>query len=291
MRWGKFKRIFLKNPYIMSRFQAERIFRAGFPTFEEMIEGAKDRFGLPVEAWADFNMVIAERGRREEVSTKFLRVKQALKEYISSHRKLVISCLIVILTISFFTLIPVGRSLAKEFFDMIIRVVDDRVIVENRNPDYQDVEYGDTVIIEQEDDTDTDMQPIAKAFSNMDEFIEEVGFQPIVIQGGWCEYSSIELLSNSDLGQSLTTKYVDENGLQLTVIQRWNSNTDISFVSEGVGFEERPILNDIVMYCTIDQYDHTFSGVALLDGSILMVGAEDGADIELLLDSLGEYSK
>lgn len=291
MRWGKFKRIFLKNPYIMPRSQAERIFRTGFPAFEEMIEGAKERFSFPIEAWADFDEVIAARAKKEKGSVKFLRVLQTSVSRIVSHKKLVIVCLIVILTISFFTLIPVGRSLAKEFFDMMIRVVDDRVIVENRNPDYQDVEYGDTVIIEQEDDTDTDMQPIAKAFSNMDEFIEEVGFQPVVIQGGWCEYSSIELLSNSDLGQSLTTKYVDENGLQLTVIQRWNSNTDISFISEGVGFEERPILNDIVMYCTIDQYDHTFSGVALLDNSILMVGAEDGADIELLLDSLGEYSK
>lgn len=276
----------INNPYIMSRAQAERIFKSGFPTFEEMIEGAKDRFRLPLEAWADFDAVIAEK---TGINKKLRGSVMILREVVLGHKRLAIGLLIAISILSFFTLVPAGRTLAKNFFDMIIRIDGNRLIIQSRNPDYVDAIYGedgDTIFVERPKEADIAYTPGVEMFSNIDKFIEKTGYRPIVVDSEWCEHSSIELRSTSEQGLILTTKYLDREGLQINIIQQWNSDAEMSCITNAEGYEERIILDNRVMYYSIDVIDHSFGGVALLDDSIVMIGAEEGVDIELLLDSI-----
>ena len=49
----------LKRPvYMISYSEAQRIFDNGFPSFEDMIARAKNRFNLPSYAWKEFDSVI-----------------------------------------------------------------------------------------------------------------------------------------------------------------------------------------------------------------------------------------
>jgi fructose-1,6-bisphosphatase/inositol monophosphatase family enzyme len=45
-------------------------------------------------------------------------------------------------------------------------------------------------------------------------------------------------------------------------------------------------LGDIELYHSIDPVDGTFNGVSLLDNSIIMIGAENGVDVDKLLKLL-----
>lgn len=74
LTWRKIKRIGFDHPYfdylkrtghLLSDKEAERIL-ADFPTFEQMIESAKKKSGLPPEAWKDFDDVIANRALRQK---------------------------------------------------------------------------------------------------------------------------------------------------------------------------------------------------------------------------------
>lgn len=44
--------------YMISYLEAQRIFDDGFPSFEDMIAGAKNRFNLPPNAWSEVDRVI-----------------------------------------------------------------------------------------------------------------------------------------------------------------------------------------------------------------------------------------
>ena len=70
LKWRKMMKIALDHPFFeyrgehISRKEAERILGPEFPSFEEMIEGAKKRFDLPEEAWAIYDEAIAKNAKK-----------------------------------------------------------------------------------------------------------------------------------------------------------------------------------------------------------------------------------
>ena len=68
-----------KDKEVLISLEAEKKFNEGFPSFEEMIEGAKSRFSLPKDAWADFDAVIKKRADHKGGQRKPRKIKKYLK--------------------------------------------------------------------------------------------------------------------------------------------------------------------------------------------------------------------
>jgi len=295
MRWRKIRKIFLDHPYfeyktdVMSRKEAERIFNSGFPTFEEMIEGAKKRFNLPLETWAGFDDVIALRASKKTHRNVFRQSNTTFNGFISRHKRLAIVCMAIILLISFFTLVPFGRALVADFFNMLIRVFDGRIEITNQNPDYDSFEYVN-LIAEQYDQNNPggsesgDNEPVY--YPDIEHFVEKTGLEPVTIGTDWLKCQTIESIDDADLGMVLTVHYVTKDGLAVVETQSWGKGEDVSFRVKDAIYSKTSILGNKEFIYTTDLVDGSFMGTALLDNSLLTIGAEKGVDTDLLIKAI-----
>lgn len=290
MRFSKLEKLALDHPYFdckvhcMPPKEAELVFNSGFPSFEEMIEGAKIRFNLSIDAWHDFDVAIATRAARQKKGTQR---RTGLLNFILTHKRLSATLLIVILSISFFSFTSLGRALAKSFFDMISQVVGNRVVIQNQDSFYNDHGYYNLTAIQY--DTSSDMTTDADKpiyYSNVKMFVEETGIIPVTLGADWLLCQAIQGRFDEDLGVSLTIQYITSDGLLVNVTQLWGVDENISFQAEGADYEKAFIMGNKELYYTTDPVDGSFNGTALLENSILVIGAENGVDISLLLKAL-----
>lgn len=285
MWWQEQKRILLDHPYfdcrpgaVLSRTGAELIYKSGFPTFGEMIQSAKMRFGLSADEWAPFDEVIASRTvpPRHEKDANFF----------TAHKRLSVAMMIVILVLAFFSLVPFGRALAADFFNMIMRIVDGRIEISSENPDYDKYEYFN-LVAEQFNEGDTEyIEENAPVFyPSIDEFVRETGYAPVTMNAEWLRCQKIQSYSDDMQGLTLTIQYATSEGALVVATQRWG-DADIVFEVEDARYEKALILGDTELYYAIDPSDGSFNGTAVLSDSLLFVGAEKKVDMEKLLETL-----
>ena len=298
MRWRKFIKIILDHPFfeyrpnkILSWSEASRIFNSGFPTIEETIVAAKARYQLPSEAWLDFEAaIIKHRAMKQHPISIIKRALLSLKSYISNHKRVAVFTAVLILILSFFTLAPTGRALAKEFFNMIIQVIEDRIEITNENPTYEDSVYDDNIDEKYipKDDNDDHYNEVDGMISYPDikHFVEETGLIPITLKADWLTCQTINYLDTKDIDRTLNVQYSTSDGLAVSVTQIWYTDDDYSARIADVEYEKSIILGDKELYHAIDPVDGTFNGVSLLDNSVIMIGAESGVDVDKLLKLL-----
>ncbi len=285
MWWRKQKKILLDHPYfdchsdvILSRKEAERIYNSGFPTFEEMIDGAKKRFDLPKNAWHHFDEVISSKAQpQRDISINFF----------AAHKRLAVALMIILIVISFFTLVPFGRALAADFFNMIMRVIDGRIEITSEYPDYEKYENVN-LVAEQYNEVDSENieENVPISYPNIEAFISKTGLTPITITADWFKCQTIQSYEDEEQGLTLTVQYLSSEDLLVMVTQRWNNEQNIAFQVEDATYDKATILNNIELYYAIDPIDGSFFGTAVLDDSLLIVGAEKGIEIDRLLDIL-----
>ncbi len=292
MRWWKLKNIYFDHPYFdytnntLSEAEAECVFNTGFPTFDKMVKGAKKRFDMPPEAWADFDKVIAERA-----STKRQwKMTKRIGAYISQHRRLAIVCLAVVLIVSFFTLVPFGRALAASLFDMIMRVIEGRIEVTSQNPDYDDYNYVNLTAEQYNKDNIGDSESTYEKdllyYPDIERFVKQTGLAPVTLKTDWLTCQTIQSLDDKDLGITLTVQYLTRDGLYVVVTQRWGLGKDIVFRVEGATYNKTIIFGNKELFYTTDPVDGSFVGTALLDDSLLIIGAENGIDTGQLINAM-----
>jgi hypothetical protein len=240
MRWRKFIKIILDHSFfeyrpnkILSWSEASRIFNSGFPTIEETIEAAKARYQLPSEAWLDFEAaIIRHRAMKQNPFSNIKRTLLSLKSYISNHKRAAVITTVLILILSFFTLAPTGRALAKEFFSMIIQVIEDRIEITNENPTYEDSIYDDNIAEKYipKDDNDDDYNEVDGMISYPDikHFAEETGLIPITLKADWLTCQTINYLDTKDIDRTLNVQYSTSDGLAVGVTQIWYTDDDYS---------------------------------------------------------------
>lgn len=286
MWWWKQKKILLDHPYfdchsdgILSRKEVERIYKSGFPTFKEMIDGAKDRFDLPKNAWHHFDEVISSRAanHRGEIEINFF----------AAHKRLAVALMIILIVISFFTLVPFGRALAADFFNMIMRVIDGRIEITSEYPDYEKYEYVN-LVAEQYNEGDSEYieENVPISYPNIEAFISKTGLTPITITADWFDCQTIQSYEDEEQGLTLTVQYLTSEDLLVMVTQRWNTEQNMVVEIKDTAYNSAIILDNTDLLYAIDPIDGSFNGTAILDDSLLIIGAEKGIDINKLLEVL-----
>lgn len=284
MWWRLEKRILLDHPYfecnpdvVLSHKEADELFNAGFPSFTEMIDGAKKRFDVPLNAWDKFDEVIQPK------DNKFHR------SFFAGHKRLAIVSMVILLVISFFTLIPFGRALAADFFDMIMKIIDGRIEITSENLDYERYEFVNLVAEQYNLDNEGGSDPddnLPVFYPDIKAFVSETGFEPITITADWLQCQTIQSLQNEEQGLTITIQYLTLDGFLVVVTQRWDMQQNIAFQIEDSTYHKARILGYAEIYYAIDSTDGSFAGTAVLDDSLLIIGAEEGIDIEKLLETL-----
>ena len=289
MWWRKQKKILLDHPYfdchsdaIISRKEAERIYNSGFPTFKEMIDGAKERFDMPTNAWHHFDEAISSRAtnHRGEIEINFF----------TAHKRLAVALMIILIVVSFFTLVPFGRALAADFFNLIMRVIDGRIEIASEYPDYEKYEYVNLIaeqyIQDNKDDSDYLEENTPIFYPDIEAFISKTGFTPITITADWLECQTIQSYEDEEQGLTLTVQYMTSEDLLIVVTQRWDTKQNMSTQVDHTSYRSAKIHGNIDLLYAIDPIDSSFNGTAILDDSLLIIGAEKGVDTKELLKIL-----
>ena len=284
MWWRLGKKILFDHPYfecnpnvILSRKEADEVFNAGFPAFSEMIGGAKERFDLPLNAWDKFDEVIQSKENKSH------------RSFIAGHKRLAIVSMVILLVISFFTLIPFGRALAADFFDMIMKIIDGRIEITSENPDYERYEFVNLVAEQYNQDNEGGSDPDDNApvfYPDIKAFVSGTGYEPITIKADWLKCQTIQSLNNEEQGLTITTEYLTLDGFFVMVTQRWDTQQNIAFQVEDTTYNKATIFENTEFLYTIDSVDGSFNGMATLRDSLLFIGAEQNVDIEKLLETL-----
>ncbi|MGE5494655.1 MAG: hypothetical protein ACM3S4_05080 [Burkholderiales bacterium] len=289
MRWRKQKKRLLDHPYfdcnpdvVLSRKETEQIYNSGFPTFEEMVDGAKKRFDIPLDAWSDFDKVIALRSIKSH--------RENNNGFIVRHKRLAIALVAILLVISFFTLIPFGRALAADFFNMIMRVLEGRIEISSENPDYDKYEYvnltAEQYNMDNEGGSDSVDVNSPIFYPNIEDFVSKTGYIPVTISADWLKCQTIQSFSNEEQGLTLTIQYLTSDGFLVVLTQRWNTGQNIVFQIEDATYNKVKIFGNTELLYAIDPVDGSFNGTAVLSDSLLLIGAEKGVDVEKLLEIL-----
>jgi len=105
-------------------------------------------------------------------------------------------------------------------------------------------------------------------------------------EADWLELKTIYSITDEDIGVMLMTEYQTSDALAVNMIQEWGSEVNSSTHVKGATFQKAIIMDGKELYHVIDPIDGTFSGTAVLDDSLLDIGAEKGVDVEALIDLL-----
>jgi len=212
------------------------------------------------------------------------------KGFVIKNMRLAVVVMVLLLVISFFTLVPFGRALAVDFFEMFMRVIEGRIKITTQNSDYERYEFVNLKAeqYEKDDESDTDLidENIVIFYPDIKEFVAKTGYTPVTIAADWLKCQSIQSFNDKDQGLTLTVKYTTEDGFLVVVTQRWNDKQNMTVQVEDAIYRKASILGSIELIYAIDPVDGSFNGIALLDDSLLMIGAEKGVDIDLLFKAL-----
>ena len=285
MWWRLQKKIIFNHPYfecnpdvVLSRKEAGKVFDSGFPTFTEMIDGAKERFDVPQNTWDKFDEAIQS-----------LKDNKSHRNFIAGHKRLAIVSMVILLVISFFTLIPFGRALAADFFNMIMRIINGRIEITSENPNYEKYEFVNLVAEQYNRDNEGGSEPDNNRpifYPDIDKFVSETGFKPVTISTDWLECQTIHSLDDDDMGLTITVQYLTTERFFVVTSQKWNYQDGIVFQVEDETYNKTKIFGDTDFFYAIDSEDGSFAGTAVLDDSLMIIGAEKGVDIERLLKTL-----
>jgi hypothetical protein len=194
--------------------------------------------------------------------------------------------MIVIMILSFFTLVPFGRALAADFFNMIMKIIDGRIEISSENPDYEKYEYFNLVAEQyNEGDSDNIEENAPIFYPNIEEFVMHTGYTPITINTDWLKCQTIQSYKNEAQVLTLTIQYTTSDGALVVVTQQWGG-VDVVIEVQNANYIKAKILNNIDLLYTKDSVDGSFNGTAVLSDSLLFVGAEKDIDIEKLLKTL-----
>lgn len=210
-------------------------------------------------------------------------------------RKAIIASIVAAL-ISFFTLVPQGRAIAKSVIDWAITFFDNGVvIVENReNKDPSIVSFGaeaDSTPSPTKSGADVNTVDDTEHYyySSIEEFIEQFGKNPFILDNPEARLKSLRYNKSNTSGVSSLVSIYDYRGHEFTLIQDW-SNTG----SPGAYFfGENEIFykdyQDKQIICWSERRDNTANGLLLLEDSQVIIGAEDLPELWALFDQLRSY--
>lgn len=224
MNERKFNKLLKEHPYIAddsfvrSATSAKQLAAECTCTADVLIMKAEARSDLPPAAWNGFHAALAKQANAE---VKINRGND-ISHFIRIHRKLAITGVVIIFTLGFFTLVPVGRALAKDAFEIIISVFDGSLHAQQQgNP------QGLTPI---------DFENLPDHFDTLESAAEAVGRPVAKIVNDSVSIISISIFTSQNTMFTIRTGYCTSSGASLVVTQ--NLFSEDSGWSSSVGIAE-----------------------------------------------------
>lgn len=273
-------------PFIRSAAEAQRIIDSGkCASFATTLRRAMFLADMTDETKAMATRLLRKAERRERRHSP----KAALR------RKAIIASIVAAL-ISFFTLVPQGRAIAKSVIDWAITFFDNGIaIVENR-------ENKDPSIVEFSAEADSTPPPIESGvdvnmdddiehyeYSSIEEFVQAWGKNPLILDNPEVTLTSLCYNKDDEAGISSLVAHYDYQGHDFFLLQDWSDtgNPDAFFSGENEIFYKD--YQDKQMICFVDTRDNTANSLLLLDDSQIMIISENLPELWALFDQLRPY--
>lgn len=125
--------------------------------------------------------------------------------FLRNHRRLAVAGIIILLIISFFTLVPTGRALAKEAFEIIISIFDEQLHAQQTE--------------EQVNLSPIDFGTLPDQFQTLEEAADQIGRPLAKLSDASYTMSRIKLDKIENVMLTLRTEYSMPNGGTLMLIQ------------------------------------------------------------------------
>lgn len=273
-------------PFIRSAAEAQRIIDSGkCASFATTLRRAMFLADMTDETKAMATRLLRKAERRERRHSP----KAALR------RKAIIASIVAAL-ISFFTLVPQGRAIAKSVIDWAITFFDNGIaIVENR-------ENKDPSIVEFSAEADSTPPPIESGvdvnmdddiehyeYSSIEEFVQAWGKNPLILDNSEAKLKSLRYNKDDEIGISSLVSIYDYHGYEFLLIQNWSdtgSDTACFFGENEIFYKT---YQDKQMICWSEQRDNTANGLLLLEDSYVLISIEDLPENWLLFNQLRPY--
>lgn len=268
---------------VMSYAEAEEMLRIqGCPTVEHILNKAKSKVNWPNEAWEQAEAIIKANGHKNRFMTR------QSKNGVLYRKALVLACGFIILLTGFILFAPAGRAFALQVRQAIIRLFDNRAAVEMADPDYAVRTYDSSIAEKYTSDLDeaakSEMSSESRSqeFSCIEDFIDETGYSPYVLDVNDYSVESITYASSPHYGNSLTIQYKPSMGGIIVSTQIWDLSTDITTFADG-SFAHHIAQHGNIVYYSVDKTDKSFYGVTVLGDSVLYISASDSIPLESVL--------
>ncbi|MEG1523538.1 MAG: hypothetical protein RR475_00750 [Clostridia bacterium] len=254
-----------------------RITIATLPSIEEMTENCKLRYPQYAVQWAELGASIYKVKKGRDHKQRRIVRQTGFKPYYRVAIAGLVAAIIV-----FFTLIPTGRSMAKEIFGYIIRVFENHAEITQQYSETGRETNGISIIV------DGTYEVISEVilYSSIDEFCMKTKLKPFMLSNDSWNVTSVQGQYDPDFGQTIWITYSDKDGNWIRLTQEWFKGTVMDTWTEDQSYMSTEIRNGYTLYYGINPSNGEFGGIVLLNDSVLSIGASNGQAFESILDAL-----
>lgn len=276
-------------PFIRSAAEAQRIIDSGkCASFATTLRRAMFLADMTDETKAMATRLLRKAERRERRHSP----KAALR------RKAIIASIVAAL-ISFFTLVPQGRAIAKSVIDWAITFFDTDggkvAIIEKPNSQKprQAISTFEVDSTPPPIDSGVDMNTTDDTeqyeYDSIEEFMQVWGKNPLILDNSEAKLKSLRYNKDDEIGISSLVSIYDYHGYEFLLIQNWSdTGSDTArFFGENEIFYKT--YQDKQMICWSEQRDNMANGLLLLEDSYVLISIEDLPENWLLFNQLRPY--
>ena len=250
----------LTDGFVLSLSEADALLRsAPLPSVAETLAAVKKRSPQYTEAqWAAFDREIAQNSGKKTAHApgRGRRVRVAVVGFL-------------IAAILFFTAFPVGRALAAGICRYIVEAFGGEIKITQRFPNAAGAPREATGLVE---------------YRSIADFATRTGYQPFPIDADGLEIVGISGEYDPDFGQFLWIKYADSSGRRVHFKQDWWTSQEVYCSAENGSYQTVAIRDGNTLYYDFNSERGDFSGVVVLEDSVVSVGADTGFDLQFFLD-------
>lgn len=197
--------------------------------------------------------------------------------------------------LSYFTLVPQGRALAKSIYEFVVNFFENGIIVIENKGAPDDGSYGFSAeadvtpppSIAPEDNNQED-RVVTTNYASIQEFVEEVGKNPVVLNNPEAKLVELRYNTGEPNGICALISVYNCHGIEFSITQEWGL-TASSVYSTGTNEYFYKDFMDKQIICSVDSRKGSLDGLLFLDNSKIKFSTDNSPEAEALYDALELY--
>jgi len=253
----------LNDTYVRSSSEADALFRDFAPSLGEAVARAKARADLPQEAWAYLESLAERIDRKNGRKQRIREIVNRFGARLRSRRRVVAACVAVLIVLAYFTLIPSGRTIARNIFERMFTIADRSLEIEH--PVYLEAK-GDAAVSE-----DEEYFYETSSYASVSEYIAATNIVPFHIDDERFVCTGVTEINVSDVGRRLWIGYQYEDSVNVAFRQEWLITGKETAYNSITDHKQMKVQDTELLY-VYDTEDNSFNGItSMKDGSILHI--------------------